>query len=70
MDELFARRASANDRVFRSFAAVPTIKGAVPFFKYLAPAESADGGFGEPDFTSWKPIDKLLRQLDALRRAA
>jgi hypothetical protein len=36
----------------------------------LAPSESADEKMVSLNFTSWNQIDKWLRDLDTLRRAA
>jgi hypothetical protein len=44
--------------------------GAVPFFKYLAPSESAEGGLVTLIFTSWNPLISWLTRIDSFRLAA
>jgi hypothetical protein len=41
-----------------------------PLFNYLAPSESPDEKMVSLNFTSWNQLDRWLRQLDGLQRAA
>jgi hypothetical protein len=41
-----------------------------PFFKYLAPEESAEEKVVSRVFASWNPVINWLRQIDCVRRAA
>jgi hypothetical protein len=41
-----------------------------PFFKYLAPSESADEKMVSQNSASWNRLERWLRAVDELRRAA